>query len=221
MYAQSILGLHLGHDSTPEFRSNQERPWDLSAGRPIPSGVSNPLRQQIIHCQNTYASHFAVHMLDAQTITHGLNDSPVGMLAWILQRWKKWSDQRVPFDTVFSKDDIITHAMIFWVNQAIGSSIRIYRNAIRHPWSPSHDRRPQVEAPAGFTFLTGDPYPPGATVENRVDLFKSGSSASWFNVVYAKAHGKGGHFGPWENPDAFVEGIRDTFRIIRQRSGVR
>jgi len=37
----------------------------------------------------------------------------------------------------------------------------------------------------------------------------------WFNVVYAKAHERGGHFGPWENPNAFVEGIRETFRILR------
>ena len=49
----------------------------------------------IIHFQDTYASYVAVHMLDAQTITHGLNDSPVGLLAWILQRWKKWSDQLI------------------------------------------------------------------------------------------------------------------------------
>jgi hypothetical protein len=49
-------------------------------------------------------------MLDAQTITHGLNDSPVGLLAWILQRWKKWSDQSVDFNKTFTKDEILTHA---------------------------------------------------------------------------------------------------------------
>ena len=63
--------------------------------------------------------------------------------------------------------------------------------------------------------MTGDAFPPGATVDNRVDLFKSGPTAEWFNVVYAKAHERGGHFGPWENPDAFVEGIRETFRILK------
>jgi hypothetical protein len=173
------------------------------------------MRQQIIHFQDTYSAHVAVHMLEAQTLTHGLNDSPVGMLAWIVQRWKKWSDQRVDFEATFPKDDILTNAMIYWVNQAIGTSIRAYKNANRYPWQPSHDRTPPVEAPAGFTFLTGDAYPPGATVDNRVDLFKSGPTADWFNVVYAKAHEHGGHFGPWENPEAFVGGIRETFRILR------
>lgn len=59
---------------------------------------------------------------------------------------------------------------------------------------------------------------PGATVDNRVDLFKSGPTAEWFNVVYAKAHENGGHFGPWENPDAFIEGIRETFAILLGKS---
>jgi len=37
--------------------------------------------------------------------------------------------------------------------------------------------------------------------------------AEWYNTIYAKAHSKGGHFGPWENPEAFIEGIRETFRL--------
>jgi hypothetical protein len=44
------------------------------------------LREGILELNRTYASHVAVHMLDAQTLTHGLNDSPAGMLAWLLQR---------------------------------------------------------------------------------------------------------------------------------------
>lgn len=218
-YAKSLLGIHLGMDLIPAFFRNQERPWDLTEGHTIPAGVPEEMRKQIIHFQDTYAAHVAIHMLEAQTITHALNDSPVGMLAWVVQRWKKWSDQSLDFESIFPKDEILTHATIYWVNQAIGSSIRAYKNANRYPWQPSHDRMPAVEAPAGFTFLTGDAYPPGATVENRVALFKDGPTGAWYNTVYAKAHAKGGHFGPWENPDAWIEGIRDTFRLIRQKSG--
>jgi hypothetical protein len=74
----------------------------------------------------------------------------------------------------------------------------------RIPWQPFHNRTPAIEAPPGFTFLTGDAYPPGATVENRVDIFRNGFTGGWFNTVFAKAHERGGHFGPWENPDAFI-----------------
>ncbi|GGJ73689.1 hypothetical protein [Streptomyces brasiliensis] len=67
----------------------------------------------------------------------------------------------------------------------------------------------------GFTFLVGDHYPPGATVDNRVELFDSGPTRHWYNPVYAKAHTQGGHFGPWENPEAFIDDIRATFRRLR------
>jgi pimeloyl-ACP methyl ester carboxylesterase len=154
-------------------------------------------------------------MLDAQPLTLGLNDSPVGMLAWILQRWRKWSDKNGDFDAAFSKDHILTNATIYWVTESIGSSIRSYRNAHRYPWQPSHDRTPLIQAPAGFTFLLGDAYPPGATLENRVDLFKNGPTAGFYDVRYAKVHAKGGHFVHFENPDAVIEDVRALYRGLR------
>jgi pimeloyl-ACP methyl ester carboxylesterase len=87
-YAASLYGIHLCQDLLPAFFLNQERPWDLTEGHMVPKDAPEDQRKAIIHFQDTYASHVAVHMLDAQTITHGLNDSPVGLLAWILQRWK-------------------------------------------------------------------------------------------------------------------------------------
>jgi hypothetical protein len=91
----SLYGIHLGQDLLPAFFLNQERPWDLTEGHMVPKDAPEDQRKAIIHFQDTYASYVAVHMLDAQTITHGLNDSPVGLLARILQRWKEWSDQLI------------------------------------------------------------------------------------------------------------------------------
>ncbi|RFZ90240.1 epoxide hydrolase [Mucilaginibacter conchicola] len=213
-YANEVIGIHLGHEM-PLTIFQSERPWDLTEGNLVPAGLPDEVRDEIIHFQKTFASHVAVHMLDAQTLTHSLNDSPIGMLAWILQRWKKWSDKNADFADLYTKDDVITFAMIYWVNQAIGSSIRVYSNANRYPWKPSHDRTPAVEVPAGFSLLVGEVYPPFATVENRVAMLKDGPLAQQFNIVYAKAFQNGGHFGPWENPAAFIEGIRGTFKLLK------
>jgi pimeloyl-ACP methyl ester carboxylesterase len=213
-YARSLYGIHLGTDLPLNFFQS-ERPWDLTEGHMIPPDAPEQLRREILLFHRTYASHVAVHMLDAQTVTHGLNDSPVGMLAWLVQRWKKWSDKRGDFETGFPRDHLLTNATIYWVNQAIGSSIRSYTNANRYPWRPSHDRTPAVEAPAGFTFLSGDVYPPGTTVATRVQAFNDGPTRRWFNPVYTKAHAKGGHFMPWENPEATIDDIRATFRKLR------
>jgi pimeloyl-ACP methyl ester carboxylesterase len=210
-YAEQLYGIHLGQD-LPPMMFNKPDYWTLGA---LPDEAPEPLYKELIALSETYASHVAVHMLDAQTITHGLSDSPVGMLAWLLQRWRKWSDKNGNFEQAFPRDHILTNATIYWVNNAIGQSIRSYRNANRYPWVPSHDRTPIVEAPAGFTFLAGDHYPPGTDETNRVEYFENGHSREFYNPVYAKAHAKGGHFVPWENPEAYIDDVRATFRKLR------
>ncbi|MER7666783.1 epoxide hydrolase family protein [Streptomyces sp. NPDC096193] len=214
-YGEYIIGLHYGHDLPPGMFQH-DRFWDLTGGAPIPDDASPELRADIMKMHSTYASHVAVHMLDGQTLTHGLNDSPVALLAWLLQRWKKWSDKNGDFDEAFSRDFILTQATAFWVTQSIGSSIRMYRNAVRYPWLPVHDRQPTVEPPAGFTFLLGDVYPPGVrTTEERIAAFEHGPTRGFFNPVFVNAHHKGGHFVHYENPEALVSDVRQTFRQLR------
>lgn len=214
-YADSIIGLHYGHDLPPGMFQH-DRYWDLTGGAPIPEDASPQLRADILKMHSTYASHVAVHMLDGQTLTHGLNDSPIALLAWLVQRWKKWSDKNGDFEQTFSRDFILTQATAFWVTQTIGSSIRMYRNAVRYPWTPVHDRQPTVEPPAGFTFLLGDVYPPGVhTPEERIAAFEQGPTRDFFNPIHVNAHDKGGHFVHYENPEALVGDVRETFRKLR------
>ena len=213
-YAAHLYGIFLGHDLVLTLMQG-ERPWELPASM-IPPGASPELRASVVRFMRTYASHRAVHQLEPQTLALGLNDSPVGMLAWLLQRWKKWSDPKADFEKVFPPDHILTNATIYWVNQAFGSSVRIYQNTNRYPWTPSHDRTPLIEAPAGFNFLLGDTYPPGVkTPEERIAFFENGPTRPWYNPVHVAAHEQGGHFGPWENPQSFIDGIRTTFQGLR------
>lgn len=216
-YGANVEAIHLGHDLVPAYFET-DRFWDLTAGHQIPEDSPPEMKAAFWRFQDTYCAHVAVHMLEAQTLSHGLHDSPVGMLAWLLQRWRKWSDPSVDFDVAFPKEFIIRNATLFWVTESIGPSIRLYRNMVRYRWQPSHNRQPMIEAPAGFTFLVGDAYPPGATVENRVNTFENSANAKWFDTVYAKAHQQGGHFSPWENADAMIEGIRATRSAVEARA---
>lgn len=219
-YAARLIGIHLTAEM-PLTIFQSERPWDLTDGHKVPPDASPRLRDDILLFQRSYASHVAVHMLDGQTIAHALNDSPAGLLAWILQRWKHWSDKFGDFDRAFPRDHILTNATIYWANQAIGSSIRAYANIVRYPWQASHERVPRVEAPTGFTFLAGDPFPPGETAETRVEAFSRGPMAPLFNTIYARAHARGGHFAAWENPQAMIDDIRATFRPLRGPAAAR
>lgn len=123
----------------------------MSGGNPIPDGLPPDVHRRIVTLKRRFAVHLAAHMLDPATLGYGLTDSPAGMLAWILKPWVDWSDGDV--EQVFTRDDVLTHATIHWAGDAIGSSIRTYANNNRHPWRPSHDRWPVVEAPTGIAFV--------------------------------------------------------------------
>jgi pimeloyl-ACP methyl ester carboxylesterase len=209
-YADELYAIHLGSPILLDM-FNGDRAWDLTAGRTIPEGVPEDIRAGIVSFQRRFAAHVAAHVLDSSTLAYGLSDSPVGMLAWILERWTNWSDNDGNVENVFTKDDLLTNAVIYWVTNTIGTSMRAYANANRYPWQPSHDRHPVVEAPTGITFV-GYENPPGVTTANRVQDFVDSPRAAWFNHVNVTAHHRGGHFIPWEIPDGWVDDLRRTFR---------
>lgn len=212
-YGAELYGIHIGSALKLDF-FNGERAWDYAGGRPIPDDLPEEIRSQLLELDRRFASHLAVHVLDPGTLAYGLSDSPVGMLAWILERWIKWSDNKGSIEQVFSKDDLLTHATIFWVNNAIETSMRVYANNNRYPWEPSHSRQPVIEAPTGITFV-GYENPPGVTTDQRVEHFLKTDRAAWYNHVNITAHEEGGHFIPLEVPDLWVQDLRRTFHGCR------
>ncbi|WP_431918418.1 epoxide hydrolase family protein [Nonomuraea jabiensis] len=209
-YAAELHGIHIGSGQKLTL-FNGDRAWDLSGGQPIPDGLPADVHARIVALDKRFAVHLAAHVLAPSTLAYGLTDSPAGMLAWILERWVSWSDHGGDIESVFTKDDLLTHAMIFWVTNSIGTSIRTYANNNRYPWTPSHDRQPPVEAPTGITFV-GYENPPGATTDQRVRHFAGSDRGAWYNHVNLTVHDRGGHFIPWEIPGEWVDDLRRTFR---------
>ncbi|WP_213649057.1 hypothetical protein [Paenibacillus sp. J23TS9] len=80
-------------------------------------------------------------MLNSATISYGLNDSPFGLIAWIMTRWLKWGDDTgYNIEAKYTKDELLTMASIFRFSNSIEMTIRMYTNANHYPWMPSHDR---------------------------------------------------------------------------------
>jgi len=154
---------------------------------------------------------YGIHIGSGQKLTlfNGA-DSPAGMLAWILQRWASWSAGD-DVEVVFPRDDLLTHATIYWATSSIGTSVRTYANNNRYPWTPAHDRWPVVEAPTGITFVAHE-NPPGVTTDQRVEHFLGSDRADWYNIINTTAHDRGGHFIPWEIPEEWVADLQRTFR---------
>lgn len=213
-YDDSLYGIHLMHTMELD-QFNKERPWDVFAGHKTAENTPLEIRQQSLERMKIFVSHYAVHILDPQTLAYGLQDSPVGLLAWLLERWRSWSQTTGgDVETAFSKEHMITNVMLYWLTGTVGSSMRFYADAVKYPWQPSHDRKPLIQAPTGITFLGGE-NPAGVSTSQRVEAFKRGPKAGSYNLHYLNAHDKGGHFGYYENPRAVIADIRTTFRDLR------
>jgi microsomal epoxide hydrolase len=221
-YADHVQAIHVS-TPTPLDIFQGERWWDITEGRVSAPDAGDLVRDGFQRYMRKFVAHIAVHMLDPQTLSYGLTDSPAALLAWIVRRYQLWVDHDGDLESVFPKDDLLGMVTLFWVTRTAGTSLLPYVNTALHPWQPSHDRHPQIEAPAGVTFM-GFENPPGVSGEARVKAFAEASatrspsdrSARWYNLVNATAHDRGGHFAPWENPEAWVGDMRETFR----RAGV-
>jgi pimeloyl-ACP methyl ester carboxylesterase len=148
-------------------------------------------------------AYAAMHRTKPQTAAVGLTDSPAGLAAWIVEKLRAWSDCDGDVERRFSKDEILTNVMLYWLTGTIGSSMRMYRaNAAIPP--PQLSRR--VEVPSGFALFPGDIVrPPMAWLERTA------------NVVRVSEPPRGGHFAAFEEPELYAEELRAFFRPYRPR----
>jgi pimeloyl-ACP methyl ester carboxylesterase len=209
-YSSSVIGIHIGSGQRLDLFAG-DRAWDVTGGQPIPDSLPPEARARLIALERRFAVHLAAQSLAPETLAHALADSPAGMLAWLLERWTNWSDNGGDVETVFDRDDLLTHATIYWVGQSIGSSMRTYANNNRFPWTPSHDLTPVVQVPTGIT-LVGFENPPGVrTADERKRHFLGSDRSTWYSDLQVTAHDRGGHFIPWEIPAAWIDDLRRTF----------
>ena len=76
-----------------------------------------------------------------QTLTYGLNDSPAGLAAWMIEKFRSWSDCNGDIETVFSRDELLTNISIYWFTETIGSSMRLYAETRQRPLSFTRGER--------------------------------------------------------------------------------
>jgi len=152
----------------------------------------------------TAASHVAVQSTDPQTLAYALNDSPVGLAAWILERRRAWSDHTGDVFDALSRDFLLTNVMLYWVTESIGSTMRYYWENWRQAVRVVHDRTPAIEAPTGIAVFPNDlVFVPRRLAETHTNL------VSWTIMP------RGGHFAAAEQPDLIVDDLRAMFRGLR------
>ena len=136
-----------------------------------------------------------------QTIAYALNDSPAGLAAWIIEKFYAWSDCGGNLEEVFTKDELLTNIMLYWVTQTANSSGRLYYET-RHGDPDVFKGR--VQAPTALAIFAAEGSPPRPFVERIYNLVR------WTEMP------EGGHFAALEQPAALVEDVRTFFRPYRQ-----
>ncbi len=143
-------------------------------------------------------AYAAVHASQPRALAASLNDSPVGLASWIVDRFHSWSDTPRHFEQSFSKDEMLTNITIYWVTQTIQSSIYGYLAETRQP---SLGKGDHVDCPVGLALFPHDMagIPPRRLAERTL------------NVVRWTEMPAGGHFGAWET----ARGIRRRSQVVR------
>ena len=197
-YAQNLIGIHLHTAGRLEFMSGIG--WQEADYAPEEATFVKRMRQ----IRGSESGHFVIQATKPQSLAYAFNDSPVGLLAWLIDKRRNWSDCSGDVQKRFSKDDLIDTVMLYWVTQSYHTSARYYYEGAHVPWAPSHDRLPVVEAPTAIALFPAElTFPPRKAAERYYDLRR------WTLMV------EGGHFAPMEAPAALVDDLRAFFREIR------
>lgn len=134
-----------------------------------------------------------------QTLGFGLADSPSGQAAWILEKFRAWTDCNGHSENVLSRDEMLDNVMLYWLTNSAASSARIY-------WE-------------SFNAINRDP----VTIPTGISMFPKEifrCSRRWAekrfqNLVYWNELDRGGHFAAFEQPALFVNEVRNCFRHMR------
>jgi microsomal epoxide hydrolase len=188
-----IAGCHLNFLTAP--RPTGERtsslPLDEQAGI-----------QEMRSWRERESGYSAIQGTKPQTIGYGLEDSPVGLAAWIVEKFRAWSDCGGNVERSFTKDQLLTNITLYWVTATATSSARLYYE-MRRAGATALPQAP-IQVPTGIAN-----YPAEVTKVRREWAERR------YNITYWTDLPRGGHFAAMEVPDLFADDVRRFFRTVR------
>ena len=181
--AAHVVGLHL---------------TGCGGGAPAPaagSAAAAPLDTQ---------GYFELQATKPQTIGYSLSDSPVGLAAWIVEKYHGWTDHTGDLEKIYTKDQLLTAVMIYWVTDSGASSARIYYERRHQPAGAAT----RVAVPTGCANFN-------ARYDKRPVAGSRAGAETRFNIVRWNDMPRGGHFPAFEQPQLWVDDVRAFFRGLR------
>ena len=149
-------------------------------------------------------AYFREQTTKPQTLSYAMMDSPVGACAWIVEKFHGWSDTRNGFESVYTKDQLLTNVMIYLVTRSFNTATWMYRGLMEDLSGAPVPNGARIEKPVGIASFPIDliPMPPRSLMERHVNV------AHWTDFA------QGGHFAALERPDDLVGDIRTFARTL-------
>lgn len=189
LYPQNVPAIHLSDVGYPDGSED----WSKMTEAEQKFGQ---FLQQWWYSEGAYAM---LHATKPQTQAYGLNDSPVGLAGWIVEKFKSWSTQDGTIEDHFSKDELLNNIMIYWISQTINSSMRSYAVG---SWQQLASKQ-KVNTPTGVAIFPGDAPTPREWADRKANVQR-------FTVME-----KGGHFAALELPELWVKEVDGFFKSVK------
>jgi epoxide hydrolase len=191
-YPELLIGIHLTDVGYPDQNT------DFSALSPAEIEMAQWVQKWYME------EGLGVNMVMAtkpQTLAYGLNDSPVGLAAWLVSYASSGLKGKAKFKTRFPVDEVLTNVTIYWVTQTINSAMRAYYvNA--HLVGASVEK--SMAVPAAVAHCPYDPPLPREWAARQV------------NLVHFTDFPRGGHFMAWEEPELYAKDLQDFIGELRK-----
>lgn len=190
-HPEHLIGIHLNMVAFPRPAAAGDA-GDLTAGeREALAALDSHLAQG--------SGYAAIQSTRPQTVGYGLTDSPAGLCAWIVEKYRAWSDCDGDPANVFSREEMLDNIMVYWLTATAASSARYY-------WESFAGRTfDPVPVPAGCSIFPAEIYRPS----------RRWAQAQFPDLRYWNEPAVGGHFAALEQPTIFVEEVRAAARQFR------
>lgn len=178
-------------------------------GRPYLGPGSQPLSKaeqqyvkELAQWEDDEGAYGHIQGTKPQTLAYGLNDSPAGLAAWIVEKWRSWTDCEGDIESVYTKDQILTNVTLYWVTGTINSSTRIYYETRKDNWRMAQGE--MIDVPTAV-----------AVFPEELDRPVREWAERSHNVQRWTEFPRGGHFAAMEKPRDLAQDMREFFRQFR------
>lgn len=193
---EALVGLHLN------YIPGSLKPW-LGEGSAELSPIERQFLEDATRWYETEGAYAHVQRYEPQTLAYALNDSPAGLAAWIVEKFRDWGDcEEGDVLGRFGRDELLANITLYWVTETVHSASRLYFETRKVPLTLGPGQRVRVPTAVAH-FPKEDPFPPREWIERAYDVVR------WTEMP------RGSHFAALEEPALLAADIREFFASLR------